>query len=136
MLCILETYNSPTISGNDLGVLVSRGLMTTASAIPGSGIILAPVTSRVGDGFGSYLPNQINVPESFKNAADIYNSAGKKNTNFSISDQIKSKKKHIQTAKNLGFNVAGQTIAAVDPSLIAIIPQKLIQNKMEKSDEA
>lgn len=66
---------------------------------------------------------------NLKDSIRIYRSGGENNTSFRISDQINARKEYRKKAKELGYNNIGQSIAAIDPGTLSIVPDVFIKNK-------
>ena len=112
----------------NLGGVAARTAVSVAVPIPGAGIILSPVASMYGEAIGKVIPVN-GTPDVMRDSIHIYKSGGRKNTSFSLSDQMKMREKYINKAKELGYNKIGQTIAAVDPGLLAITPNIVSKSK-------
>ena len=124
MISIVELFFE---SSKEFGGMVARSLSFAAVPVPGAGFFLAPVASRVGEFTGGLFPNIKKVPAVARDSVKIYSSAGEKNGSFSPQNQIDARRSYIDKAKTLGYNTAGQTVAAIDPSLISIIPNTIIK---------
>lgn len=109
-------------STQNIGGMIGRAT-SAAIPIPGASVVLSPVTAKVGETIGKILPKTKSTPDIIKDSVKIYAAAGDKNTSVSIKDQLEAKKKHIKKAKELGYNKIGQVAAAIDPSLISIVPK-------------
>lgn len=114
-------------TSKNIGGMVARSLSTVAVPIPGAGLILSPVTSRVGEFAGSFFPDTRKIPSVMRDSIRIYSSAGHKNTSFIPQKQIEARKDYMEKAKKLGYNTTGQTIAAIDPTLVSIVPNNIIK---------
>lgn len=105
----------------NLGGVAARTAVSVAVPIPGAGIVLSPIASLYGEEIGKTVPVKT-VPDSMRDSVSIYKSGGRKNTSLNPKDQIEIRSKYAAKAKDLGYNNIGQTVAAVDPGLLAISP--------------
>ena len=112
----------------NLGGVAARTAVSVAVPIPGAGIVLSPVASMYGEAIGKAVPIK-SVPEPMRDSVSIYKSGGRKNTSLNPKDQIEARSKYASKAKDLGYNKIGQTVAAVDPGLLAISPDIAVKKK-------
>ena len=124
MLSFTELFED----AKDLGGVAARTAVSAAVPIPGAGIVLSPVASLYGEAIGKAIPVKT-VPDSMRDSVHVYKSGGRKNTSLNLKDQINLRSKYADKAKDLGYNKIGQTIAAVDPGLLAISPNAAVKKK-------
>ena len=105
----------------NLGGVAARTAVSVAVPIPGAGIVLSPVASLYGEAVGKSIPVN-SVPDLMRDSVQVYKSGGRKNTSLNPKDQLEVRSKYASKAKKLGYNKIGQTVAAIDPGLLAISP--------------
>jgi len=115
-------------TAQNLGGVTARTAVSVAVPIPGAGIVLSPVASMYGEAIGEMIPVK-KVPDSMRDSVNVYKSGGQKNTSLNPKDQLNARSKYAEKAKSLGYNKIGQTIAAVDPGLLAITPNSIAKRK-------
>ncbi len=110
----------------ELGGLAARTAVSAAVPVPGAGIMLSPVASLYGEAIGETIPTNT-VPKIMKDSVSIYKDGGSKNTSFSPKDQLSVRSEYMKKAKTLGYNRIGQTVAAIDPGLLSVIPNSIVK---------
>ena len=115
-------------TAQNLGGVTARTAVSVAVPIPGAGIVLSPVASMYGEAIGKAIPVN-GTPDAMRDSIHIYKSGGRKNTSLNPEDQLNTRSKYAEKAKSLGYNKIGQTIAAVDPGLLAITPNSIAKRK-------
>lgn len=125
MLSILESTG--------YGGVIGRSLVSAALPIPGSGVVLAPVGSLAGEVVDRFAPNVTDrfIPSGLQDAKHIYLAGGDSNTKLNFVDQMRARTKYARAAKELGYNKVGQSIAAIDPGVVSILPKIIIKNSNE-----
>lgn len=112
----------------DLGGLAARTAVSVAVPVPGAGIVFSPVASMYGEAVGEIIPSN-KVPKIMKDSVNIYKYGGSKNTSFSPKDQISVRADYVKKAKSLDYNKIGQSVAAIDPGLLSIIPNSVVKKQ-------
>lgn len=120
----------------DIGGMIANTAGTVLLPVPGSGVILAPITNQIGQNVGGLIGGKSKTKSTgsiFDDSLKIYRHGSQKNKEFTLSDQKKSRELYQQKAKQLGYNKAGQVLATIDPTLVSVVPNAIIKNSSKKS---